>query len=482
MSFTSKSIVKLALVTCAMFVASCANDFETDVNIDPLGNAISFTPSVGISTRATETTIDNLGDFAVIGRGMLHDGNLYDNLIIGSSNGGEIAERVVNDGNNSNTWKLDRSVYWPSELENMLFFAYTTLKATDTYTDKNVLGTNTDNSKPAFGFDASKQPYINEYKPLKANLTATSDNGVWADGETQKDLLVAFTEQARATNASNVVLKFEHILTQVSIKAKQADKLDSDNRIVKIKGAWIYNAAQGGNLTSSFTKSGDDNKIITVSKSWSAASNKTAFGSFYKNIVVLDGNDKDLLAGHSLMLVPEDLTKWNRKDGNENNHGAYILLLCRVELEHKGDTHEGNADLGEIAVENGKHYHQLFPVNTNNFDGAEYGFVCVPLSSDWNTKGMGKRYTYNLNICGNGTGAGKYPPVLSNEEINNLVPQGTKVAVVGNKEELDLKVTTFRPDNKHVGDDVLDEPIQFSVTVNDWQDMPTDWTGGNLGL
>ena len=66
MKITPYSTVAFAFVMCAMFATSCANDVETDINIDPVGNAISFSPSVGHTSRATETKIGNLGDFAVV--------------------------------------------------------------------------------------------------------------------------------------------------------------------------------------------------------------------------------------------------------------------------------------------------------------------------------------------------------------------------------------------------------------------------------
>lgn len=475
MKISPNSAVAFAFVTCAMIVTSCAKDVETDINIDPTGNAISFTPSVGHSTRATETTISNLGNFAVVARGMHHDGVLYDNFLIGDKNAGEIAKRSnLQEGDNptSGTWKLDRNVYWPSSLEKVLFFAYTTLKYNPTDTSTDVLGTNTDNTKPSFGFEGDN-PYIKPYKPLKADLATTGDDGIWADGKGQKDLLVAFTQQTRSSNPTNVDITFEHALTQVSITAKQKDKTNDDHRIVKIKGAWIVNATEGGNLTTTYAQS---DKEASISKTWTTEGSKTAYGAFYTDIITLDNkNDKDLLREHSLMLVPEDLTAWESSTNDDN--GAYILLLCRVELMHNGTSHTGS-DIGDIAIEGTNHYHQLFPVNEEEYDGAEYGFVCVPLTSDWNTNGIGKHYTYNLDICGNKTGAGKYPPTMTEDDVKKLVPEGTQVSVTGSSELKDLIVVTTPPSGKQAGDNVLDEPIKFTVKVEGWQ-APQDWTPGN---
>lgn len=300
-------------------------------------------------------------------------------------------------------------------------------------------------------------------------MKATAEsNNIKADGKDQKDLLVAYTAQKKQKSETNVTLNFKHALTQVSIKAKQNGKLDSDHRIVKIKGAWIANAAESGKLTATATQNGTD---YTYNDSWTSAG-QVAYGSVWKDPIQLNkDNSSDLLRDMSLMLIPQDLTAWDNENDNTNDDkGAYILLLCRVELMHSGATHDG-ANLDDIGVEGDNHYHQLFPVNTVKYDADEYGFVCIPLSSSWNSEGIGKHYTYNLDICGNGTGAGKYPP--ADEEVSyktSLVPESMGIKVVVN----DPDVT-----GKNPGENVLDEPIQFTVSVDDWE-KTGGWTSGNV--
>lgn len=467
MKICAFSTVTSALLTGAFLVTSCSSDVE-NINDDPTGDAICFSAGVGHS-RAAETEIGNLGNFAVVARGIHPDGVLYDSFLIGSGTGGEVAKR---DGSSS-IWNLDHNVYWPSTFDQVMFFAYTTLKSGDTGSPLY------DGS--SFGFD-NKDPFINGYAPKTADLSVSSDDNaaVWADGKEQKDLVVAYTMQKRKTSQTTVNLNFKHALTQISITARQKDKIGTDHRIVKIKGAWIVNVAESGKLSGSLkynhpTQSTDD-KL-----SW-IGTGKVAYGSFYNQILELNKDDNmDLLRPEgtdkdgkpilgSMMLVPEDLTGWDKTQGNE---GAYILLLCRVELKHPGATHEG-ADLSDIGTDDTDHYHQLFPVNTTKYDAAEYGFVCVPLESTWNTEGIGKHYTYNLDICGETTGAGLYPPVFKDGFVEGLIPAGSKVG------SANLSVITAIPTGKHVGDPVLDEPIKFSVTVEPWV-TPTEgsWTPGN---
>lgn len=474
MNIIPKLTVALSLMVGAIMATSCADDIETGINTDPTGNAISFAPAVGHSTRATETDITNLGNFAVVARGMHQDGVLYDNFLIGSGTGGEVATRSsLSEDKTSGIWTLDRNVYWPSTFDQVMFFAYTTLKSEETGTPLYDGST--------FGFENNKDPKIDGYAPKKADLTVASDvtTAVWSDGKEQKDLVVAYTKQARSTSPTTVSLIFKHALTQISITARQKDKSDKDNRIVKIKGAWIVNASESGTLVGKLKYNHPD-QSTDDKLSWTGT-DKVAYGSFYNQILTLDkDNDMDLLRPEgssdnstlgSMMLVPENLTAW---DKTQDDDGAYILLLCRVELKHSGDTHDGAANMGDIYAEDGYHYHQLFPVNTTEYDATQYGFACVPLSSTWNTEGIGKHYTYNLDICGAKTGAGLYPPVMTEDDIAKLIPVGAKV---GNQP---LDVVTALPDGKNVGDPVLDEPIKFSVTVADWI-SPADgtWTPGN---
>lgn len=480
------------LLTGAFLATSCANDVETSVNTDPQGNAISFTASVGRSSRATEISLTNLGDFAVMARGMHPNGTLYDHFLIGDAdNGGEIAHfKELTSDKTSGTWTLDRSVYWPSSLNRVLFIGYTTLKrGTDNKSESSASGV-----LGSAGFSiVSDKPTISNFKPLKLDLTATNVSGIWADGAEQKDLLVAFKQQDRGTTTT-VDLNFRHALTQVSITAKQKDKGSDDNRIVKVKGAWIVNAAEVGELTADISVSGG---TATNKTSWTATGTET-YGSYYNNIIYLEkDNAKDLLH-ESLMLVPQNLAAWNKTTAN---NGAYIMLLCRVELEHKGISHS-DTDIKDIAIvgddeATGHHYHQLFPVNTEKYDGSEYGFVCVPLSTDWaqagteDCKGAGKHYTYVLDICGAKTGAGIYPPFYKAAADNpavpaGLIPSGAEVSAYVLNETThayETKTVTLNPvvtlpSGKSVGDNVLDEPIKFSVTVSDWAEEDIPWTDG----
>lgn len=503
MKIRTKSAGALALLAVASLATSCATDVETSVNTDPEGNAIKFAASVGRSARATETKIGNLGDFAVVARGMHPDGVLYDQYIIGASGGGEIAQK---ESGSTNTWKLDHDVYWPAALQRILFVGYTTLQSGES-SDGGVL------SGANFNIDGDV-PKISSFEPEKAALSEGSNagTGIWADGADQKDLVVAFNAMDRGSSTA-VSLNFRHALTQVSIQAGMKDKLDNDHRIVKVKGAWIVNAAQSGDLSATINVDRTQADHPTTNKtSWYSTGRET-YGSYYNDVIPLTKDGSNDLLRESLMLIPQSLSAWDPKNPSVTT-GAYIMLLCRVELEHDGESHPGdskNEDVaftGSDAAGNGKHYHQLFPVNTEKYDGSEYGFVCVPLPTDWGNegspvaaggstttdlKGMGKHYTYKLDICGKESGAGYYPPT---PDASKLIPTGAKVTALVlqsdgkyKEETVDLTVRTDvphdkDPNGKNIGSPVLDDPIQFTVSVSDWDDLSKnpDWKDGNIKM
>ncbi len=452
----------LALMV-AMLASSCANEEVIESNSDVRGNAIGFRPMVGHAKRSVETTINNLGDFAVYAKGVHPQGALYTSFLIGNEDGGEVAKfdkSEIVDG--KGTWTLDRNVYWPSNMDHVLFWAYTTLQRDNNTnvsesSDKGTLSSGT------ISFDGNTGPQITGFEPAKADLTATSETGIWQDGLNQKDLLIAFTSQDKNTG-NTVGLNFKHALSQINITAQQVNKANNDHRIVKIKGAWIVNTKNKGNLSAGFSWDPDTHKA-TEKPEWTLDNTSAGhYGSYNKDQVGLDATAaKGLLGdGGNLMIIPQTVSEYNGTDGDT---GAYILLLCRVELKHAGDTHTGNdGDLGDIAIPgDGYHYHQQFPV-TSAYNKEEYGFTCVKLNATWE---MGKRYTYTLDICGRESGAGVYPPEISNDMLNELVPAGEQTNII-----------RTRPTDKKVGDPVLDEPIKFSVSVDDWSE-DGEWKPGN---
>ncbi len=451
-----QKLIPFAVLT-ALCAVSCSNEVVLEQNDDPKGNAIAFSTKVGHSSRAAETTIENLGDFDVIAKSVYNDGSLYNAYLIGSDAGGEKAKR---DGNTS-TWNLDHNVYLPNSVRNVAFWAFTDQQVGDT--DSKVLSSGT------VSFDSHNGPKISGYTSATADLE-NEELSTWADGYAQHDLVTAFAQAKNDGVISNVIkLDFAHLLSQVKLNASQLGKAQNDHRVVKVKGAWFVNVRQKATLSAGYAyESGTDK--ISDKPSWGAWENPACFGTYYKDNIDLSSatteKGEDLLKT-PLMLIPQDenLAAWDAK--TENTTDTYIMLLCRVELKHPGDTHgAGTASGDDIYAAEGYHYHQQFPVNAEGkYNANEYGLTCIPVKIDWKS---GYRYTYNLDICGAASGAGVYPPIAP-EDAQKLIPAG----------DADIVLNTTRPSGKNIGDPVLDEPIKFNVSVSAWKE-DSEWTNGSL--
>lgn len=395
----------LGLAGMASFLfVSCSKD---EMQSSRPGEMITFNTNV---TRATETTTSTLAKIKVYA-----DAEGYKTMFIN----GDVAEKTGSDP----IFKFATNYYWPNDVNTIKFWAY----------------------GPA------------DIKNLTANITAdgqsfdayTPASGVDNPGAQHEDLVVAYTKAERHTETgSNISLKFHHAFTQVVVKAKKG--LNDDSKTVKIKGAWIVNVKPTGKLAFS-EDAGEANNFM----SWVASGAKTYYGLTLNEPLTLSHELGTVIGGSdrsSLMLIPQQLDAWDLKnDGANARQGAYILLLCRIEIRHNGAQHPGSDEGGPVVSIGDYHYHQLFPESTM-FDEKAYGYTCVPIDTDWKP---GKKYIYNLEFCGTNSGAGLYPPTVE-------APFPLE------------DVVTELPDGKKVGDKVLDEPIFFTVDVDQWTDANSD--------
>lgn len=414
------SKVKLLGLTgmMSLMLVSCSKDEMVASNP---GDEIVFNTHV---TRATETTTQTLTKIRVYA-----DAAGYDEMFIK----GDVAEKKGDNG----YFQFAKNYYWPNDVKTIRFWSY---GPADIFTEEEM--------KTHVQINAQTQQF----------LDCTPKSGVDNPGKDHKDLVVAYTSANRYNDpnvsGSNVNLAFHHAFTQVVVNAKNGGAAaGDDSKTVKIKGAWIVNVKPTGNLV--FTEDAVANNYM----SWSAKGEKTYYGLSYADgqeatlshtYVPLIGADND---NSSLMLIPQDLDKWNLETDKANSqNGAYILLLCRIEIKHAGAQHpEGDASNDPVHSEGEYHYHQLFPVipDGGEYNANAYGYTCVPIDTKWLP---GKKYVYNLEFCGTQSGAGIYPPTPAAP-----FPLGDDVI-------------TEIPDGKNIGDTVLDDPISFTVTLEEWTD------------
>lgn len=416
-----------------LLAASCSNDEIEQVNRGP---EITFNTAV---TRATVETSSTLSEFKVWAQA---DGYTDTKII-----DGQVAKKVTG----KNYFEIGDPVFWPSDVAQINFWAIS---------------------------PATMSIAVDKQNPTIENFTPA------AKPQDQKDLIVAY-EEAFRSNGTSVSLKFNHALSQIVVKAKRGEVHKGDDGLdetkkVDIKGAWIVNVQPTGTLA--FSKNAGESKHYM---SWELSGNKTHYGSEFESVVNLTGHDaKPVLAinstetdgkpanGNNLMLVPQQLDKWDLNSSTDKTvnakKGAYILFLCRVTTEHKGSTHTGTNGTGGVQEGEGSHTHQLFPF-TGNYDETEYGFSCIPIDSNWEP---GKLYIYTLEFCGPKSGAGVYPP---QDDVDRIWEALGKKANYITKIPVDPTINPDNPDEtrkqKEVGDPVLDLPIRFTVDVTEWDDV-----------
>ncbi len=261
-----------------------------------------------------------------------------------------------------------------------------------------------------------------------------------------------------------VPLTFNHALSQIEVKIKKGDGYE-EGRVVKVKGAWIINVQNSGDLR--FDANSENNNMVWINSTSSMANYGRLLNDGRRLADGLNIISNERGSGESsLMVIPQKFVKWvfpeqesaasenqpTQAPSIQNTVGTYILVLCRVETEHfYPATSSGTADnptIGDLKDDKGEvigHVHQLFPVAKDNvYNENAYGYTCVPIEGEWLP---GKKYVYTLEFCGKDSGAGVYPP----EPKPDGLPDGEE-----------------RPDNKKPGDPVLDDPITFSVEVSDW--------------
>lgn len=422
------SLASAAGLASVVGLVSCVKDELKEA----AGEYLGFTTSV---TRATPTTLNNLDGFYVYA-----DADGYKSLLI---DGLKATKKE-----NSTTYVLEKNVIWPADVEKIRFWAYGPSGVKDKVTAN-----------------------ISAMGQVLSGIEVKSDfqNG----GKDHQDLVVTYTHAERSkVNGMQIPLTFHHAMSQIEVRLKKGAGAE-ENRIVKVKGAWMMNVHSKGTLA--FEENSDANHM-----KWTT-NTPVNYGRYVDDGVELQSSTTVNMISNepgsynsSLMVLPQKFVKYNfdntgtettadeESSTNEyigdNFSGTYIMILCRVEAEHRtadgdGSSEDDQAHTGTKPIEeNDKvvgHVHQLFPISKDGydkviFDETAYGYTCVPIEGEWLP---GKKYIYTLEFCGSDSGAGVYPPVQPDE------PEG---------------VTP--PDGKEPGDPVLDSPITFGVTVENWTD------------
>ena len=371
-----------------MALASCAKDSVKEVNN---GHAIDF--RVATQTRATETTTANLSTFYVTA----------------------IDAKGSNYFTNAAFTKIEEyfssspAYYWPGDGSDLEFYAYApaaeTLGAT----------VSIDNSaKTLTGFSPAAQ-FAN-----------------------QKDFVTATATGNKTNETSGVALTFDHQLTQIEVKARNANEA----YVYKIKGVRIAQPVSKADFD--FTTA-----------EWTPSTDKAIYQVQYNNEITLNTYGQCIMEteGDNAMLIPQQLVAWDAENDKTNTaKGAYLSVYAQIE------TAEGS---------------RVYP----NVDGMDYAWLAVPIDTEWEA---GYKYVYTLDFT-NGAG---YSDPLDGPETGGTVlggaikftmevnPWGEKATMEATKNMLIGTWDLIRIENKE-----FDLDGNWHLELMDTQEEARDWHG-----
>lgn len=324
-----KKFFFLAIAAAAM--ASCSQDETIGVN---QGQGISFRSSTDKATRSMETTTANLTSFYVTafddnGAGYFKDANFT--------------------GSQGESYTSNPAYYWPGDDDVLTFRAYAPVS------------TNIDGTMSLSKEDGNT---LTDFTPKN-------------DVSEQVDLIYATATGKKSENeTSGVQLNFAHMLSQIEIKAKNAN----EGYIYKVMGVKIGKVVSKGMLN--FDKAVSDD-ATTKASAWTPGSEKADYTVEYEtgSEIELDENATSIMLANNdnAMLIPQQLTAWDSETDNKNeSEGAYLAVKVNIETKDGALVYPATKD--------------------------EYAWAAVAIDTEWE---MGNKYTYTLDFS---EGAGNVDP------------------------------------------------------------------------
>lgn len=405
-------------------ITSCSSDEVLNTNSNPDGqDYISFNTVVGNNSRGTETNLDNLKDangFYVVAYG---DNSLYFHRSAAKFN------------KEKSGWFLNDNYYWPSyELTFAAWYPTVLTSSNGTWT---VAGT---------GLNTSAGEYVSRATFNDDGGIATrhqiKDYSLPVDVENQVDIVVAREKEQRTTSSTDAVsMKFRHIFSQIEVKANYQGE---GAMKVEVAGVALRYIPNKGTFTFPAGETSGNNDLATTD--WTI--NKTAFTNLAEGTTLSDADAATFTLNRFVnQITSTELTSSpvSLNAGNKNflvipqNFGSFVwsetakkdgaYLAVKVKISAR------QADGG---------YKQIYPTDTKK----DYGWAAVGVFSNEVLKALtpGTHYNINLTFTDNSAGKGDPDPVDPTPDP--------------------------KPDKP--GEDILGEPIWFSVDVAKWVENSQD--------
>ncbi len=262
-----KTILFTALASLAL--ASCTQDEPVSIN---QGSAISFRPAMGVQTRASETTNDNLSSFYVTA--LMGESPFFSNINYAKGSDG--------------FFNSVSPYYWPGDDTELNFYAYAP-------------------SMDELGADVVISP---DEKKLESFTVAENI----AD---QVDFITANGTGKKSVNeAAGLELTFGHRLSQIEVRAKA----DNKNYIFKVAGVRIGRPQTTG--TFDFT-----------TNTWTLDDwHETAVYTSSCTPVTLTPNAVSIMGpSGNAMFIPQKLTPWSPTGDPDNvAREAYLSVYVQI--------------------------------------------------------------------------------------------------------------------------------------------------------
>ena len=313
-----KNLIKIigGCVAATLLLVSCNKDTRIADNAD-LG--VNFRITSGALTKATPTTVANLGSFKVTAIG--NSANYFTDLNVAVTSAGVCTPA--------------KTYYWPAY--ELGFYAY---------------------ANPSGGTAS----ITNAAKGV-AGVTPV------AAAADQQDFVVAYSTGTKAANmASGVALNFRHALSQIKIKA--TNKSTAGLKI-NVKGVKVANVKASGDFSYPNAVTSGNNAATLDFAFWNTGSaSKTAYtiGGASETAVALSATAADIMfSGSSWMLVPQQLVAWNlTSDKTNSNANAFIGVYLQILDANNGQLYP--ATVGQYAYAN-------VPIDTKWEPGKTYTYT-----------------------------------------------------------------------------------------------------------
>ena len=355
----------LILATVALLAAGCS---KTEVVGPQNRKGINFAAYTAKTTKAAQedVTRTNLTKFEVTAFG--NNAIYFDNVTF---------EKHTT--NNITVWESDTKYFWPAFA--LTFCAYNTPSGYATQVQPT-------------GFGRTINTTTQTLEVIPATELAN-----------QQDLVAAYAAAKTESDVENISkslsLTFNHYLTQVIVKAKNARY---NTYKVVVESVKIANMVGHGTYTFS------NNKMTAAPGNtavYTATFNGKKLTSVAQEVMTNAGTGR-------WYLIPQDVTSWDPKtDRTNTKHGTYLALKVKITT---------NKDNEAEAL-------KIYPATSDKSGNYKSGWMAVPIPSGLKFE-QGKKYTVNINFFAN-NGAGYVDPEAGSDLDGNGAADDMGMKIIG---------------------------------------------------